>query len=163
MSKEIEFKRADLGDGVVYEGEIENGSRFVFGKYSFQKITYIGEYNEESDMEGIGKLSVETEKAKIIHIGTFKGKGSNGLPLLNGYGSTQIIFNGPTPKDIGDIKYEEGKYVDNELHGQGTIHYNDGGKYEGGFSHGQMHGKGIRTQADGTTTSREYDNGRSIS
>jgi len=162
MAMEIEFKRVDLGDGVVYEGEIENGKRFVFGKYSFQKITYIGEFNEESDMEGIGKLSIETEEVKIVYVGTFKGKGPNGLPLLNGYGATYMFFNGPRPKEIGELKYEEGKYVDNQLHGQGIMYYNDGGKYEGEFAYGKMHGKGIRTYADGTTTPREYDNGRSI-
>jgi len=160
---EIEFKRVDLGDGVVYEGEIENGTRFVYGKYSFQGITYIGEFNEESDMEGIGKLSIEKDGfVAMIKVGTFKGKAPNGLPLLNGYGAVYFFFNGPRPKEIGEIKYQEGKCVNDEFHGQGTIHYNDGGKYEGGFSHGRMHGKGIRTNADGTTISREYDNGKFI-
>lgn len=163
MANEIEFKRIDLGDGVVYEGEIGNGNRFIFGKYSFQKITYIGEYNQESEMEGIGKLSLENGGAKIIRIGTFKGKQPNGLPFLNGYGVTHF-FNIPQSKEMaelnGGIKCEEGKYVNNQLHGQGTIYYNDGSKYEGGFAHGKMHGKGIRTQVDGTTISREYDNGK---
>ncbi|MCL2186139.1 MAG: hypothetical protein FWB86_09855 [Treponema sp.] len=158
----IEFKRVDLGDGVVYEGEIENGKRFVFGKYSQGTVTYIGEFNEESDMEGIGKLTLDNEELQLVSVGTFKGIGSNGLPILNGYGAIYYFFKGPKPKEVGDIKFEEGKFVDGQLHGQGIIHYDDGGKYEGGFANGRMHGKGIRTNADGITTSREYDNGKFI-
>lgn len=159
---EIEFKRVDLGNGVIYEGEIENGSRFVFGKYSFQQITYIGEYNEESDKEGIGKLTIDMGDKKVVTVGIFKGKAPNGLPMLNGYGAT-YFYNFPvTSEDTGGIKYQEGKYVNDELHGQGTTYYNNGGKYEGGFAHGRFHGKGVRTQADGTTTLREYDNGKVV-
>ena len=166
MATEIEFKRVDLGDDVVFEGEIEDGNRFVFGKYSFQSITYIGEFNKESEMEGFGKLSIETNDVKIIYVGTFKGKGSNGLPLLNGHGTTYYFYSSTAPKELtelsGGVKYEEGKFVDNKLHGQGTLYYNDGSKYEGGFVHRKMHGKGIFTGTDGKTSIREYDNGRSI-
>jgi len=171
MNKEIEFKRVDLGDGVVYEGEIENGTRFVFGKYSLPNITYIGEFNEESDMEGIGKLTTEYTDGlftSIVNVGTFKGKTPNGFPLLNGYGADYYFLNSNSPdfekatELNGGIKYQEGKFVDGNLHGQGTIYYNDGGKYEGGVAHGKMHGKGRKTQADGTTVLREYDNGRAL-
>jgi len=165
MPGEITFKRVDLGDGVIYEGEIENGDRFVFGKYSFQGITYIGEFSQDSDMEGMGKLTVETKDGKMVFIGTFKGTTQNGLPQLNGYGAKHYFLNIAFPKKfegMPGIKYEEGKFVDGELHGQGILHYEDGGKYEGGFAQGRMHGKGIRTDADGTTTAREYNNGRAL-
>jgi len=166
MAGEITFKRVDLGDGDFFEGEIENGKRFVFGKYSTQGITYIGEFNENSDMEGMGKLILETKNGKMVHVGTFKGTTQNGLPQLNGYGAIHSFLNSAEPEEFknlnGGIKYEEGKFVDNKLHGQGTIYYNDGGKYEGEFAGGRMHGKGIKTNADGTTASREYNNGRAI-
>jgi len=164
MAGEITFKRVDLGDGVVYEGEMENGKRFVFGKYSCPGLTYIGEFNENSDMEGMGKLTIETGGNIVVRVGTFKGVAQNGLPLLNGYGT--LYTNIPEPEEAikanGGTKYVEGKFVDSKQHGQGTIYYNDGGKYEGGFAHGRMHGKGIRTYADGTIASREYDNGKAI-
>jgi len=165
MAGEITFKRVDLGDGVVYEGEIEDGKRFVFGKYSFQVVTYIGEFNHESGMEGMGKLTLEKKDGKMIYVGTFKGAAPNGLPLLNGYGARHFL-NIAEPEEFknlnGGIKYDEGKFVDDELHGQGAIYYNDGSKYEGGFAHGRMHGKGTVTKADGTTFSVEYDNGKQL-
>jgi len=166
MSDDFEFKRVDLGNGVIYEGEIENGNRFVFGKYSLPNITYIGEFNEESDMEGIGKLSITTKDGKIIRSGIFKGKAPNGLPLLNGSGTTYYFLSN-IPKEMlelnGGIKYEEGLYLNNQLHGQAAIYYNDGSKYEGEFSHGKMHGKGKKINSDGSIITREYDNGRAIS
>jgi len=163
MAEEITFKREELGDGVVYEGELDNEGRFVYGKYSCPGLTYIGEFNQNSDIEGMGKLTVETENGQIVYVGTFKGAAQNGLPQLNGYGAIHYFLNVALPeefKGMAGIKYEEGKFVNSSLHGQGTIHYEDGGKYEGEFDHGRMHGKGIKTDADGTITSREYNNGK---
>jgi len=77
-------------------------------------------------------------------------------------GVTFIILTEYILKNNNGLKYQEGKYVDYELHGQGINYYNNGGKYEGGFAHGRFHGKGIRTQADGTTASREYNNGKVV-
>jgi len=164
MAEGITFERVDLGEGVVYEGEIENGETFLFGKCSFQGCTYIGEFNQNR-MEGIGKMTLENENGKIVSVGTFKSSPQNGMPQLNGYGNVHFFVNNEPEEFIkanGGTKSHEGQFVDGELHGQGTIYYKDGGKYEGGFVHGRMHGKGIRTKADGTSVSREYNNGRAL-
>jgi len=169
MAGEITFKREELGNGFVYEGEIENGKRFVFGKFSGPGITYIGEFNQNSDMEGMGKLTLETEDGEIVKVGTFKGTSQNGLPLLNGFGVIHYFWNSAKQEEIeklfgkgGGVKYQEGKFVDDEQHGQGATYHNDGGKYEGEFAHNRMHGKGIITNPDGTTFPIEYNNGKAI-
>ncbi len=159
MDKKIEFKREDLGDGVIYEGEIENGSRFVFGKYSFQDISYIGEFNEESDMEGMGKLSIQVsdDGKRMIHTGEFKGKGENGLPLLNGYGEVYFI------ESSGKIvKQFEGQFVDGKQHGQGKTYFEDGAIYTGEFEHGILHGKGTLLTSDGKILLVKYENGKAV-
>jgi hypothetical protein len=153
MSDEITFKRADLGDGVIYEGEILNEARFVYGKYSFQGITYIGEFDENSDMAGMGKLTIKNGKNILVSIGIFKGKGTNGLPLLNGIGTRYM--NGHL--------HQTGMFVDDNQHGYGTTYFEDGTKYEGEFAHGRLHGKGVLTKVDGKSFGVVYENGKAVS
>jgi hypothetical protein len=154
MADEITFKRVDLGDGVVFEGEILNGTQFVYGKYSAPKVTYIGEFDKNSDMEGMGKLTLVPDgQTIIVKVGTFRGKGANGLPLLNGIGKE--YFN-------GRLRFA-GMYVDGEQHGFGVSYREDGSKqYEGKFAHGRFHGKGVLTKEDGTTVKVEYENGKTV-
>jgi hypothetical protein len=153
MADEITFKRVDLGDGVIFEGEILNGTRFVYGKYSAPKVTYIGEFDENSDMAGMGKLTLSPDGQTIVNIGTFRGKAANGLPLLNGIG--EKYFNGRL--------LFVGMFVNGEQQGFGISYRDDGSKqYEGEFAHGRFHGKGVLTKEDGTTAKVEYENGKVV-
>ena len=54
---------------------------------------------------------------------------------------------------VGCVAKPKGVYVgekkDGERHGQGTVTYADGNKYEGQFSKGRKHGEGTQTWSDG--------------
>ena len=54
---------------------------------------------------------------------------------------------------VGCVAKPKGVYVgekkDGERHGQGTVTYADGKKYEGQFSKGRKHGEGTQTWSDG--------------
>jgi hypothetical protein len=165
MADEITFKRVDLGDGHIYEGEFLNGKHFVFGKYSFPDgVTYIGEFDENSDMAGMGRLTDERSEMPHVDIGTFKGKSPNGRLLLNGIGATYIkgsLFrtgmfvdselNGFGSEYLNGQLYKTGMFVDGKLNGFGSEYGIESGRLikTGMFVDGKLHGYGISYSSDG--------------
>jgi hypothetical protein len=176
MADEITFKRIDLGDGDVYEGELLNGKHFAFGKYSFPNgATYIGEFDKNSDVAGMGRLTIEHSGITHVHSGTFKGKSPNGVPLLNGIGAKYVngslfqtgMFVDGELNGFGSEYFENGRlyktgmFVDGKLHGYG-ISYSSVGKFEGQHVQGR-YSKGVFTDADGTSFTVEFKEGILVS
>ena len=62
---------------------------------------------------------------------------------------------------VGCVAKPKGVYVgekkDGERHGQGTVTYADGKKYEGQFSKGRKHGEGTQTWSDGRKYVGEWE------
>lgn len=100
---------------------------------------YEGNWNEEIQMEGYGKLFLKEDN---VYVEGFWKKG-----VLN-YG--RICF------PNGDV-YEG--MIDNSLfHGKGAMYYNDGSIYKGAFINGERNGYGVLTLSDGCRYQGEFFN-----
>ena len=121
-----------------------------------KKIYYHGEFNEEGDKDGIGKMVIinkdnekifyqgiwESDELKEGNIyyengGEYKGKINN--YLREGHG-----------KYISDLETYDGDWREDKKNGKGEIIYKDGTKYKGEFRNNNFDGDGEMKWKDGT-------------
>jgi len=77
----------------------------------------------------------------------------------------QVCIETQTRDGVGQYQWEdgffryEGQWVNGQKHGQGTLHFADGGSVTGRFERGEINGNGVRTWADGSRYEGQFVNG----
>ncbi len=123
----------NLDDGVIYEGELEDGKMHGQGRITFPDgAIYEGKF-EDDKMQGQGTITFPN---RVIYEGKFEDD---------------------KMQDQGILKFPngaiyEGELKDSKQHGQGTITFPNGSKYEGGWENGKMHGQGTLISPSGEIT-----------
>ena len=109
---------------------------------------YVGEYNDEGKMHGIG--SIKTYLFGHVHISTdnYEYEGEFNNDTITGMG----IFNWSN----GDSY--TGEVLNGKLHGHGIFYYSSGCTYEGTWRNNCKHGSGIYYYASGDTYDGEWRN-----
>ena len=109
-------------DGSQYIGQWKDGKRHGYGTL---KLANGGEF--------VGDWQNDERKGRAVYIFVNRAKYA-------------IEWTGDEPQTNGPWAWSNGgKYVglhDDREHGHGTVMYNDGGTYAGGYNHGDKQGKG---------------------
>jgi hypothetical protein len=132
-----------------YRGYYDNGVRHGFG------------YIFTSGRAGSGMMYGEFKNDKLIS-GTGRRIEGDGTiqegDFINGNNSNGNIRNGKKIWPNNAYIYEGEFDKDGNIHGEGTMIYDTGWKYEGGYKHGLMNGYGVMHNPNGDVYEGEFEN-----
>ena len=158
-------------DNILFENYHKDNSLEMTIRFQEHNITdnneifYHGEFNNQNEKEGLGKMVIINAKnEKIYYYGIWqKNELRNGII----YYSSKSKYKG----EIKDYKREgkgeyisedetyEGEWKDDYKDGEGLIKFKDNIEYKGHFKKNKIHGKGEMNWPDGTYYSGDfYDN-----
>ena len=157
------IRYSEDSDILAYEGYFKDGLFNGNGTLIWRKGTiYNGGFKNEK-FEGLGIITFPQDD--IHNRVTFEGTFENGIEKING---TLTMKNGDiyrgqiidkNPNGYGLLNYSEENddqrlsyegFVENgKIHGNGTIMWRNGEKFEGKFENGQRNGYGIKYAVDG--------------
>ena len=141
-------------DGSEYEGDIKDGLRHGFGKYTHSGDIYEGEWWNGCP-HGKGKYTFHNNESYEGDYTNGKRNGKGVYTYKDGTTYDGDYKNG-VQEGKGVIKYKlsghvyEGDFRDNMLDGQGKMMYSDGRVYSGELRRGKLHGLGVMKAANGS-------------
>ena len=121
-----------------------------------KKKYYHGEFNEEGEKNGIGKMIIINENnEKIFYLGIWENDilNNGNIYYMNGAeykGQINDYLREGHGKYISDLETYEGDWKKDQKNGKGEIVYKDGTKYKGDFSNNKFNGDGEMNWIDGT-------------
>ena len=152
----------------MFSSENENNYELktvkIKNKQNDDKIFYHGDFNQNNEREGIGKMVIINSKNERIYYHGLWQKDE----LINGviYYPNNSIYKGEIKNLLKNGKGEyltetetyNGDFKDDQKEGKGLLTYKDGTEYNGEFKKNKLNGKGEITWPDGTFYSGEISN-----
>ena len=121
-----------------------------------KELYYHGEFNEEGEKNGIGKMIIINEdNEKIFYQGIWENDILNegNIYYMNGAeykGQMNNYLREGQGKYISDLETYDGDWKADQKDGKGVITYKDGTKYNGDFKNNEFNGNGKMKWPDGT-------------
>ena len=136
-------EKKELGDGIVYTGQMDNG--VPHGK---------GELIQKNGIKYSGDFAM----------GKFRGKGVLIFPNNIQYTGNFIddFMEGQGTLSVPDNLTYTGNFKENHYHGKGKVVFANGNSYEGEFSNSLFNGQGTYTFADGEVIFGQWKDGKIV-
>ena len=147
-----------------YKNSIENKTIKILDNDNEREIYYHGDFNEEGDKNGIGKMIIiNNDNEKIFYQGIWKNDILNegNIYYENGAeykGKISKYLRDGQGKYISDLEVYDGDWKEDKRDGKGEIEYKDGTKYKGDFANNKFNGNGEMKWKDGTYYKGEFFN-----
>ena len=146
-----------------YKNSVDNKTIKILNDDRGREMYYHGEFNEEGEKNGIGKMIIIDDKEKIFFQGIWK---NNILNEGNIYYEDGAEYKGKIKnylreghgKYISDSEIYDGDWKEDQKDGKGEIEYKDGTKYQGDFKNNKFSGKGEIQWKDGTYYKGDFIN-----